>query len=327
MSEKLPSFKVVLTDPGWPDFKCEQAQLGDLAEFQRFNCKTEEQVILNCADAHALLVTYAPITRRVIAELKQCRVISIFGIGVDMVDLPAATEAGVRVTNVPGYCVEEVCDHAMALLLAAARKIVFFHQGLKEDGQWKWRAGMPIYRLRGKTLGLLGFGKIPRAVAVRAMSFGLQVVVYDPNVNAMQCEQAGVRKMELEELLQVSDFLSIHTPLTATTRGFINAERLRLMKRTAILINTSRGPVVEEKALLRALEDGWIAGAALDVLQNEPPEDIPFLDLKNVIVTPHAGFYSEEAVSELRSTAALEVKRVLTGQQPQHLVNPDVLKR
>ena len=326
MSEILPRFKVVLTDPRWPDLSREEEYLSSIADLHRFNCQSEEELILNCTDADALLVTYAPVTRKVIDSLKKCQVISVYGIGVDMVDVQAATEAGIPVINVPSYCIEEVCDHAMALLLAVARKVVFFHQSVVQDAQWKWQLAKPIHRLRGKILGLIGFGKIPRAVAVRAMSFGLRVMTFDPYVTVADCEKAGVVKLELDDLLRQADFVSIHTPLTPETKGLMNTERFRLMKPTAVIINTSRGPVIDEKALVKALEEGWITGAALDVLQIEPPNQNPFIHMKNVILTPHAGFYSEEAVEELRATADLEVKRVLTGHHPNHLVNPRVLE-
>lgn len=320
-------FKVVLTDPSWTNLRYEEEHLGDIADLHRLNCRSEEELILNCADADALLVTYASITRRVIEVLKKCKVISVYAIGVDMVDVPAATEAGIRVTNVPGYCIEEVCDHAMALLLTAARKILIYHQSVVKDKQWNCRVAQPISRLRGRTLGLIGFGKIPRAVAVRAMSFGLRVFAFDPYVAREDCEKAGVVKAELDDILRQSDFLSIHAPLTPETKGLINLDRIRLMKHNAVIICTSRGKIIDEKALIKALDEGWIAGAALDVLKVEPPaEDNPLIHMKNVILTPHAGFFSEESVEELRSTAALEVRKVLTGQKPAHLVNPSVLR-
>jgi len=327
MLDILRRFKVVLTDAPYPDLRYEEEHLSNIADLHRFHCRTEEELILNCADADALLVTYASINRRVIDSLKKCQVISVYAIGLDMVDVQAATEAGIRVTNVPGYCIEEVCDHAMALLLTAARKVLFYHQSVVKDEKWNWQVAKPIYRLRGKTLGLIGFGKIPRAVTGRAMSFGLRVMTFDPYVTRADCDKAGVVKAELDDILRQADFISIHTPLTPETKGLINVDQFRLMKRNAVIINTSRGQVIEEKALVKALDEGWIAGAALDVLQIEPPaKDNPLIHMKNVILTPHAGFFSEESVEELRSTAALEVRRVLTGQPPDHLVNPDVLK-
>ncbi len=326
MENTHPKFKVVLTDPGWNDTSCEEKHLGDIADLYRFKCRTEAEVIANCSDAHALLVTYAPVTRTVINRLKSCRVISVFGIGVDMVDVQAATEAGIYVTNVPGYCIEEVCDHAMALLLASARKVLFYHRSIVEGGKWNWQMGKPIYKLRGKTLGLVGFGKISRAVAERAKSFGLHVLAFDPHVSREDCDRAGVGKAELDDLLRQADFVSMHAPLTPETRGLIGLERFRLMKRNAVIVNTSRGPVIEQKALVKALEQGWIAGAALDVLEKEPPEaDNPLKRMDNVILNPHAGFYSEEGTEDLRCSAALEARKVLTGRQPDNLVNRDVL--
>lgn len=181
--------------------------------------------------------------------------------------------------------------------------------------------------MRGKTLGLIGFGKIPRAVAKRAQSFGLQVMAYDPYVAQDDFDYAGVIKAEIDEILPQADFISIHTPLTSETKEIINMDRFKLMKRNAVIINTSRGPIIEEKALINALDDGLIAGAALDVLQIEPPgKDNRLMGMDNVILTPHAGFYSEESIEALRTTASLAVRKVLMGQQPDHLVNPEVLK-
>lgn len=323
--DKLQRFKVALTDPRWLDLSCEEKLFGDIADLYRFDCRSEEEVIENCADADALIVRYSPVTKRVIESLRKCRVISVYAIGVDMVDVKAATDAGIAVTNVPDYCVEEVCDHAMALLLAAARNIVVYHRSVVDDEQWDCRVVSPPRRLRGRTLGLIGFGKIPRAVSVRAMSFGLRVMAYDPYVSRAACESAGVVKAELDELLPQADFVSVHAPLTPETKGIINLERFRMMKPDAVILNASRGPIIDESAMIKALDEGWIAGAALDVLEIEPPaRDNPLMHMKNVIVTPHAGFFSEESVTELRTTADLEARKVLIGERPSHLVNPAV---
>ena len=320
-------YKVVLTDIPYPNLRYEEEHLSHIADLQRYNILSEEDIIINCKDADALLIRYSPITKKVIENLKKCKVISAYAIGVDTVDVPAATDAGIIVTNVPGYCTEEVCDHAMALLLAAARKIRIYNQSIVEDNQWDWQIAKPIYRLRGKTLGLLGYGRISRAMTTRALSFGLRVLVCDPYVSQADCDKDGVGKVGLNEMLQQSDFISIHTPLTSETKGLINLDRLRLMKPNAVIINVSRGQIIEEKALMTALREELIAGAALDVLEIEPPaNDNPLTNMKNVILTPHAGFYSEEAFEELRTTAAMEVKRVLLGQRPHHIINPDILK-
>ena len=316
-------FQVALTDPRWPNLRCEEEYLGDIAELRKFNCRSEDELIDRCAGADALLVTYAPITKKVIDHLKKCKVISVYAIGLDMVDVDAATQAGIPVAHVPDYCIEEVCDHAMALLLVLARKILVYHRIVVQDEQWNWRLAQPIHRLRGRTLGLIGFGKIPKAVAVRAMSFGLRVMAFDPYAADADFKSADVAKAGLEDLLRLSDFVSIHTPLTPETKGLINSARLQLMKPTAVIISTSRGPIVEEEALIRALDEGVIAGAALDVLEIEPPaKDNPLMSKNNVILTPHAGFYSEEAVEELRYTAAKNVRRILTGEKPENLANP-----
>ena len=280
-------FKVALTDPGWPDAKYEAKQLDDIAELQIFHCRSEDELIQNCADMDALLVTYSPVTARVIEKLKKCRIISVYAIGLDMVDVKAATKAGIPVTNVPEYCIEEVCDHAMALLLAAARKVVYYHKTVIQDKKWIHQLGKPIYRLRDKKLGLIGFGKIPRAVAKRAQAFGMQVMAYDPYVGQEVFDKAGVIKAEIDDIMPQADFISIHTPLTPETAQLINMDRFKLMKPSAIIVNTSRGPIVAEKDLVSALDEGLIAGAALDVLQTEPPKhDNPLMNRDNVILTP-----------------------------------------
>lgn len=327
MAKTDRKFKVVLTDPGWPDTSIEESKLGDIADLKMFKCRSEEELIRDCEDADALLVTYAPVSRLVIEKLKKCQVISVFAIGLDMVDVQAATEAKIPVTNVPDYCIEEVCDHAMSLLLASARKVVYYHRTVIQDKMWVHQLGKPIYRLREKTLALIGFGKIPRAVAKRAHSFGLRVMAYDPYVEQKDFDNAGVIKAEIDAMLPQADFISVHAPLTPETKALLNMDRFRLMKPSAVVINTSRGPIIEENALEKALNEGLIAGAALDVLQIEPPEeDNPLMNMENVILTPHAGFYSEEAIETLRSTAAIAVRNVLIGQKPDNLVNPEVFK-
>jgi len=324
VSKKL---KVILTDPKWHDLEYEENQLGDIAELERHNCKTEEELITNCIDADGLLVTYAPITAKVIKRLKKCKIISVFAIGLDMIDIKAATERGIPVTNVPNYCIEEVCDHTFALLLGAARKIQFYRDGIVKNGQWNYLTGKPINRLRGRTLGLLGFGKISRAVTIRAKAFGLDIIAFDPYISLEECEREGVALVKFDELLTKSDFISIHSPLTKETKGLINYKCFKLMKRSAIIVNASRGPIIVEKDLVKALDEQLIAGAALDVLEIEPPDRYNQLILReNVILTPHAGFYSEEAIRDLRLTAALQVRKVLMHQEPDYLVNPDVTK-
>jgi D-3-phosphoglycerate dehydrogenase len=273
------------------------------------------------------LNTYAgPITAEVMARMPRCRIIARYGIGVDTIDLAAATEAGIIVTNNPTYCIEEVAEHTMALLLAAARKIAFYER-LVRGGRWELPPGKPLYRLVGRTLGLVGFGNIARAVAVRAHAFGLRVLYVDPFVKAGQFDAPG-DKCELDAVLAESDFVSLHPPLNADTRGMMNDAAFATMKPTAVLINCSRGPVIDTAALVRALDAGRIAGCALDTTDPEPlPDPHPLRGRENVIITPHAAWYSEQAMVGLQSGAPGEVRRVLTGQWPINVVNPAVKGR
>src|SRR6266852_7127523 len=229
---------------------------------------TPEAILRVAADADALLVTYAKITAEMIRQMKRCRIISRFGIGVDNVDIAAATGAGIVITKVPDYCIDEVSDHAMALLLALARKIPFA-SARAHAGRWEMPAVVPIHRLRGTVLGLVGFGRIPQLVAPKAKSFGLRVVAFDPYVPQTVLDQAGVERVEFDQLVRVSDYISIHTPLLPETHHLFNAEVFRKMKPGAVIVNTSRGPVVDEAALAKALDAGQLAGAALDVLEKE----------------------------------------------------------
>ena len=281
---------------------------------------TAEGILRVATDADALLVTYAKITAPMIEQMGRCRVISRFGIGVDNVDLDAATKAGIAVTKVPDYCIDEVSDHTLALLLALARKVASSNAQV-HAGRWDMRASVPMHRLRGSVLGLVGFGRIPQLVAPKAQAFGLRVVTFDPYVPAELLVRSGVTRVEFPELLRSSDFISIHAPLMPETRGLFDAAAFRQMKPTAYLINTARGPIVDEAALAEALDAGHLAGAALDVMPQEPPTGSPLVGRTDVIITPHTGFYSEESLVELQTKAAQEVVRVLSGEAPLNPVN------
>jgi D-3-phosphoglycerate dehydrogenase len=276
-------------------------------------------------DADALLATYAKITAEMIRQMTRCRIISRFGIGVDNVDIPAASERGIVVTKVPDYCIDEVSDHTMALLLSAVRKIPFANS-MVHAGKWEMPAVVPIHRLRGTVLGLVGFGRIPQLVAPKAKSFGMRVVSCDPYIPKEVFERAGVDSVEFGELLKISDYISIHSPLLPETQGLFNADAFRQMKPSAYLINTARGPIVDEAALAQALDAGQLAGAALDVMPKEPTTDSPLFGRANVIITPHTSFYSEESLVDLQTKAAEEVVRVLQGEAPKNPVNPEALK-
>jgi D-3-phosphoglycerate dehydrogenase len=294
------------------------------ADLQLASEATPDGILQIAAGADALLVTYARISAELIGQMPRCRIISRFGIGVDNVDLGAATARKIVVTKVPDYCIDEVSDHTLALLLAAGRKIALSNAQV-HAGRWEMPAVVPIRRLRGSVLGLVGFGRIPQLVAPKAQAFGFSVIASDPFVPAEVFARAGVERVDFASLLERSDFVSIHTPLMPETRGLFNTDTLRRMKPTAYLINTARGPIVDEAALAAALDAGRLAGAALDVMPQEPPVGSPLLGRPNVIITPHTSFYSEESLLELQRKAAEEVVAVLTGKMPKNPVNPEVL--
>jgi D-3-phosphoglycerate dehydrogenase len=285
---------------------------------------TPEGIVALARNADALMVTYAKITAEMIAEMPKVKIISRMGLGVDNIDVPAATRAGIVVTRVAEYCTEEVSDHAMALLLALIRKVAIGNQAV-QSGRWQMPVVVPIHRIRGTTLGLLGFGKIPHFVAPRAQAFGMNVIAYDPFAPNEVFSRLGVERVDLETLFATSDYVSIHCPLTADTRHLVNAAAFSKMKAGVYLVNTARGPIIDEQALAAALDSGRVAGAALDVMEKEPPGDSILLGRSNVLIQPHTGFYSEESLVELETKAAQEVYRVLTGRPPLNPLNPEVL--
>jgi D-3-phosphoglycerate dehydrogenase / 2-oxoglutarate reductase len=322
----MAQFQVAVSDSVFPNLDPARAVLSKIGAQLSLAEEAKPDAILRVArDADALLATYAKITPEMIRQLTRCRIISRFGIGVDNVDIPAATERGIVVTKVPDYCIDEVSDHAMALLLSAARKIPFANS-MVHAGKWEMPAVVPIHRLRGAVLGLVGFGRIPQLVAPKAQAFGMRVVSHDPYIPKEVFERARVESVEFRELLKISDYISIHSPLLPETQGMFNAEAFRQMKPGAYLINTARGPIVDEAALAQALDAKQIAGAALDVMPKEPPRNSPLFGRPNVIITPHTSFYSEESLVDLQTKAAEEVVRVLKGEAPKNPVNPEALK-
>ncbi|UZJ79492.1 C-terminal binding protein [Fictibacillus sp. KU28468] len=323
----MSKFKVVVTDWEYDDLRFEEAVFHQYPEIELIaaQCRTEEEVIEACWDADALINQYAPLSKAVIEKLEKCKVITRYGVGVNTIDLEAATAKGICVANVPDYCMDEVADHALALLLSAKRKVVVANQNVKK-GLWDFKVTQPIHRLRGQVLGLVGFGKIPQSLAEKVKPLGFKVVAYDPYYPGEEAEKKGVQLASLEELCRISDVISVHAPLTEGTRGMINASLFSVMKSTALLINTSRGPVVDEQDLIDALESGKIGGAALDVIEDEPISvSHPFLSMENVILTPHVAWYSEEAAKEMRTKAALGAVDVLICKElPKYLVNVQV---
>ena len=277
-------------------------------------------------EAAALVIHWLNIDGARLQGLPNCRLVVRYGVGYDNIDVKAASQRGVTVCNTPSYCVDEVADHTLALLLALARKILPLANGVK-DGGWKegerpFPPPTSLQRLRGKTLGLVGFGNIGRAVAARALVFGLKVLAYDPKVDAETAQKSGAEMMDLEPLLQTSDYVSLHVPLIPATHHLMNAERLALMKPSAYLLNASRGSVVDEAALTHALQQGKLAGAALDVLEREPPApDKPLLKMDNVIITPHYGAASDVSIEDQHREVVASVTAFLAGQTPPYAVN------
>jgi D-3-phosphoglycerate dehydrogenase len=316
--------KVVLTDYVWESLEVEKKTLAGLAELTALQTKKPDEFLAQAADCDALLNTYAgPITAADMAKMPRCKIIARYGIGVDTIDLDAATAAGIIVTNNPTYCIEEVAEHTMALLLSAARKIAFYDRQVRA-GVWAVPPGKPIQRLAGSTLGLVGFGNIARQVAIRAAAFGMKVLFADPFVKDGQFDAPG-KKVELMDLLKQSDFVSVHPPLTPQTRKSINDDAFAAMKPNAIIINCARGPVIDTDALVRALDAKKIAGAALDTTDPEPlPNPHPLRNRENVIINPHVAWYSEQAMVGLQAGAPGEVRRVLSGEWPINVVNKAV---
>ncbi|MCE5264477.1 MAG: C-terminal binding protein [Deltaproteobacteria bacterium] len=318
-------WEVVITDCDHGYVTLEQDEMDRIgARLTLAQLKTEEEVIRVCAQADCLLSQYAPLTRAVLERLPKCKVIAKYGVGVDTIDLQAAADLGIIVANVPDYCSDEVADHAAGLFLALARKVAFFDRQVK-SGQWDFRQGIPIPRLRGKTLGVIGYGRIGRRMARKMLVFGVRVIAYDPWAAA---DGGEVSFVELATLLREADFISLHCSLNETSRHMIGEQEFAAMERKPLLINVARGAVVDEEALIRALEEGRISGAGLDVLETEPPDpQNPMLKMGNVIFSPHAGFYSEESIRELKRHAAENVSAVLLGGWPRAVVNKEVIGR
>jgi len=302
----MTKLHIVITDIGTPDVGLEKKILAPLdAQLTVGHCRTEDEVLAIARDADALMVQWAPITRRVIAELTRCRVISRYGVGVDMIDLAAAQERGIPVMNVPGYCMDEVATHTLCFLLALGRKVVL-QDRLMRQGIWKvGEFIVPVERFGAQTLGLLGLGRIGRKVAQFAAPLGIRILGYDiqpPN------EPGAVILTDFDTVVREADFLSLHCPLTDETRHIINEDVFRKMKRTAFLINVGRGGLVDTEALLGVLTRKELAGAALDVYEQEPlPADHPLRKLENVILTAHSAAYSVSAEKQLREDTARNV--------------------
>jgi D-3-phosphoglycerate dehydrogenase / 2-oxoglutarate reductase len=308
---------IAVTDSPFPSLDPVKAALKRLdPEIVMAKSPSVEDILSVARDADAIIVCYAKLTGDLLRELTRCKAIGRTGLGVDNIDLPAAKERGITVTYVPDYCLHEVSDHAVALLLALARKIPLANK-VVQSGRWELGPIVPIRRLVGQTLGLVGFGNIPRLVAPKAQAFGLKVVAFDPYAPAEVFTAAGAESVSFDRLLQTSDFISVHAPLTPETRGLLNAAAFAKAKKGVLIINTARGPLIDEPSLIAALDSGQVGGAALDVVTVEPlAKDSPLLGRDNVILTPHTAYYSVEALQELQTKAATDVARVLSGEKP-----------
>lgn len=316
-------WRVLLTDRAWPDASIEREILSAIgAEIVEAPATDEASLVKLAADVDAIGTNWAQVTAKVIENCPRCKVVSRFGIGLDNIAVDVATARKIPVTNVPDYCVTEVAEHTLALLLAAARNIGHFQLRTKA-GLYALTQAPPMRRLAGQVLGLVGLGRIGSAVAERARAFGMQVLAHTASGLS---RDPGVQMVTLEELLRASDYISLHAPATTATKGLIGAAQFKLMRPTAWIINTSRGALIDESALWTALQENQIAGAALDVFSPEPPDlSQPLFRDERVLVTPHAAFVSAESLVELRHRAAHQIAAALTGKRPENVVNPQVL--
>ena len=286
----------------------------------------DERFMGEIADADALVLIDRPVRRAHIEVMKSCKIILALEVGYDFIDVAAATEKGIIVSNVPVYCTNQVAVHAFSLLLAVQRKIKILSAHTSK-GKWDYNVCKPLYEIDRGVLGIIGLGRIGRAVVPKAKGFGMEIVAYDPYLSDDIFRLMGVQRCyELGELLEAADYVTLHVPLTGETHRMMEEREFSLMKREAIIINTCRGKVVDETALHKALKRGQIAGAGLDVLETEPPaEDNPLLHMENVIVTPHVAWYSEDSMERLKVMGMDEVIRVLNGKRPWYVVNQEVL--
>jgi D-3-phosphoglycerate dehydrogenase / 2-oxoglutarate reductase len=318
----MSQLTVIITDHGFPNLKHEEAVIGAAgSKLVVAQCRTPGDVIAAARDADALLVQWAPVDAAVIAALARCKVIVRYGIGYDNVDTAAAKARGIPVCNVPDYGVGEVAEHAVSLGLALARQLPQIDARVR-SGTWKMIPDRPMLPLRELTFATAGFGRIARSAHAMMAGFGCTRIACDPFVGADAMQAAGVEKVDADGLFARADILSLHLPLTSETRHFVSAARLATMKRTAILVNTARGPLIDTIALAQALHDGAIAGAGLDVFETEPlPSDHPLRSAPTALLTSHVAWYSESSIPRLQRLAAEEVVRGLRGEPLKNRVN------
>ncbi len=316
--------KVVFTDYDFEDINIEKEVLGSLdCDIIELQSQDEKTLAQQCAQADGLIVQYAPITEKVLANMEHCKVISRYGIGVDTIDVDQASKMGIKVCNVPDYCQDEVADHSLALIMALGRKVVALTNAVKQ-GVWDAvGTAQPVFNFKKQVLGLIGFGKIPQNLYPKVAPLFGKVLVYDPYIDEDVRERYQLEMASFYQILHNSDFISIYCPLNESTHHMFGLREFQLMKPTSFMVNTSRGAIINTAELYQALKSGHIAGAGLDVLEQEPPGmDNELVKLDNVMVTPHAAFYSESSIQALKYKTAQNIVKVLKDSSPQNVVNP-----
>ena len=327
----MPTKKALITDYVWPNIDVESEVLRAGGVEPIIAPDTSEQTLAELAtDVDVIMFCFAQVTGNVLRTAEKCMVASRYGIGVDNIDIPTATELGIVVTNVPDYCMDEVTDHAIGMILALNRRLGQHDSEVKRGGWASVVLNQPMHRTRGATLGILGFGRIGRSIADKAVGFGMNIVAYDPLIEPGQTitMESGdsVEIISFEDVLRRSHFITVHTPLTPETEGMIGSDQLATMMPGSIIVNCARGGIIQEQALADALHSRHLAGAGLDVVEPAPPpDDHPLLSAPNIIITPHTAFFSQASTIELERRTAQEALRVLNGNPPQNLINPDVL--
>lgn len=328
-AEGMGKFKIVMTDNIFKDTAIEEQRFADAGyEFVLLDNHDEATMVEGCKDADGVLVVFADCNANVINAMEKCKIICRCGMGVNNIDIPAATAKGIMVANVDKYCLDEVSDHAVALMLDLLRKTTYMSNMIRK-GTWNGALARPIPRIRGLTLGLYGLGAISSVFANKAKAFGMKIAAYDPFLPAEYFEKMGVERVEKEEdIFRIADVFSVHLPLNKATAGIISYEKMKLMKPSAIFINVARGGLVDEAGLIKALQEGTIGGAGLDVLVDEYPSlDNPLFQMDNVIVSPHIAYYSEGSDVDLRNGAANQLIGALENGEPQFFVNRKDLGR
>lgn len=319
----MSKYKIVITDIQHKNFIPEEEVFsGPDFELTIKDCQNEDDLIELTKDADGVIANLFPISKRAIDNMSKCKIISRYGVGYDSVDLKAATDKGIVVANVPDYCPEDVSDQAMAMLLACIRKVVIRTKKIS-DGQWNIGEDDKVYRMVGKKVGIIGFGQIGRVFFRKLKGFNLgEYLVYDPYISLETAEEFGITLVSLDELLTESDYISIHSPLNEETENMISNREFSMMKESAIIINTARGPIIDEEALFNALKMGKINSAGIDVFSHEPiKRNSELLALDNIVLSDHHAWYSEESYIELKTKAALNVKNYLEYKTAPYAVN------